>query len=101
MNAYGWYSMRWVSNHSSHPGGRILILWKDNIVHLDVTFFFSQLIQCIVTINGLKLEISTMYGFSDEVGHITLWNDIRRLHNYVISPWIIIGDFNAIWFVER
>lgn len=100
MNNQGWSGMCWISNHSNHPGGQIIILWKDNSIHIGVTFS-SQLIHYIVSVNEFKLELSAVYGFNDEASRQALWDEIRRIHVSIASPWIIIGDFNVVCFVDE
>lgn len=101
MNVHGWSVMKWYSNHVNHPSGRILLLWDDNQVVLNVVYSSHQLVHCIVTVYGFKMEISAIYEFNDEAGRRTLWDDIRRLHSSISCPWLLMGDFNAIPFQDE
>lgn len=97
MNSFGWPGSSWISNHSSHLGGCLVFLWRDDIGQLNVIFSSSQLLHCIVTTNDTKWEISSIYGFNDEDGRRTIWEDIGKLHLYVSFTWLLVRDFNNVW----
>lgn len=58
---------------SDHPGGRLILLWDEYVVKVDVLFSSAQLIHCQVSFNdGFYLEMFVVYGFNDDDGKIQL-----------------------------
>lgn len=40
--------------------------------------------------------MTAVYGFNDPDGRTSLWNSISSVSRCINSPWIVLGDFNAI-----
>ena len=91
-----WSGFDILSNASSAPSGRILVIWNTHAVSLTKTIETEQFIQMEGTSlsDSSKLILSVVYA-ANEVGlRRQLWDDLLRAQPSL--PWIIIGDFNCI-----
>ena len=59
------------NNFQLNPNGRILILWKDDKVSLEIIEKTDQVIHCLVTCktSSIKIHLSFVYAFNIVVGH--------------------------------
>ncbi|PSS19303.1 Endonuclease, partial [Actinidia chinensis var. chinensis] len=91
----GW---RMESNFSHHPNGRILLVWKEDLVQLDIIQTTDQAIHCLATCksSNVSFYISFIYAFNTPVGRRPLWHNLRRLSYTSQNPWILLGDFNNV-----
>ena len=89
------------NNFSHHPNGRIMIIWKEDLVHLDIAQTTDQVIHCLATCksSGITFSISFVYAFNALVGRRPLWDNLRRFSSSHIL-WILLGDFNNVLSAE-
>ncbi|KAH1130005.1 hypothetical protein J1N35_001383, partial [Gossypium stocksii] len=75
----------------------IWIGWKDSI-HLEVVRSHPQFILTLVwQIPSVHpILIAFVYGSPNKQMRQVLWNDLRSSIQYGQTPWMAIGDFNAI-----
>ena len=85
-------------NFQLNPNGRILILWKEDKVNMDIIEKTDQVIHCLATCksSSIKFHISFVYAFNSIVGRRPLWDNLRRFNSSVELPWILLGDFNNV-----
>lgn len=85
-----------VSNHPSTTMGRLLICWNPSVFHVQVLCQSSQYVHCkVLTCDGKYSFVATfIYGANSHLKRQQLWADLHHL--YVVTPWVILGDFNAI-----
>ncbi|GFZ02339.1 hypothetical protein Acr_15g0009470 [Actinidia rufa] len=91
----GW---RVANNFSHHPNGRILILWKEELVQLNIIETTDQVIHYLETckISNVSFYISYVYAFNTAVGRRPLWHNLRRFNSLFQNSWILLGDFNNV-----
>ncbi|GFS29381.1 granulin repeat cysteine protease family protein [Actinidia rufa] len=67
-------------NFSHHPNGRIMIIWKEDLVHLEIEEVSDQIIHCLVTCksSATTFYISFVYAFNSIAGRRPLWDSLRR-----------------------
>ncbi|PSR91221.1 Endonuclease/exonuclease/phosphatase protein [Actinidia chinensis var. chinensis] len=91
----GW---KMVDNFNHHPNGRILVIWKEELVTLVILETSDQAIHCQATCksSGLTFLITFVYAFNTTVGRRSLWENLRRFNSIHHHPWILLGDFNNV-----
>ena len=64
---------------------------------MDTRHCSSQIINVDVNpLNGDNLSCSFVYGASDKKGREDLFNKLESIKNNIVSPWLLMGDFNCI-----
>ncbi|GFY92846.1 hypothetical protein Acr_08g0012420 [Actinidia rufa] len=88
-------------NFSHHPNGRIMIIWKEDLVHLEIEEVSDQIIHCLVTCksSATTFYISFVYAFNSIAGRRPLWDSLRRYNSQ--TPWMLLGDFNNVLSPEE
>ncbi|XP_062113080.1 uncharacterized protein LOC133824229 [Humulus lupulus] len=86
----------WEFYSSEAVEGRILVIWRSNLVQLAVLQESDQFLHCQVRLsNKTDLCLTFVYGSNSLEIRKILWNDLSHL----ICPskaWMILGDFNAV-----
>ncbi|GFY92706.1 pyruvate decarboxylase-2 [Actinidia rufa] len=82
----------------NNPNGRILIIWKEDKVALEILESSDQTIHCLATSKSSsnKFCISFIYAFNTIVGRRPLWENLRRFSSSIEMPWLLLGDFNNV-----
>ncbi|KAF7849562.1 hypothetical protein BT93_L0631 [Corymbia citriodora subsp. variegata] len=91
---------QWLANYEFLAKGRIWIDWNPILVDFSSHFVSSQMIHGLARIlhTGSTLHLSAIYGDHTFTARRPLWTDLIRLSTTLLdSPWIVGGDFNAIW----
>ena len=85
-------------NFASHNAGRILILWKQDKIHLSVLESNAQLIHCAIDCKttAKRLQVSFIYGLHSIMARRSLWMNLNSINANMNCPWLLIGDFNSI-----
>ena len=88
-----------LTNYSSHPNGRIWVLWNPTI--LDVTLLFSSdqviHVQVLDMQNQTSFRVSFLYGHNDYIPRRELWASLKLFPTTTSSsPWMVLGDFNVV-----
>ncbi|XP_028206366.1 uncharacterized protein LOC114389839 [Glycine soja] len=85
-------------NFASHNAGRILILWKQDKIHLSVLESNAQLIHCAIDCKttAKRLQVSFIYGLHSIMARRSLWINLNSINANMNCPWLLIGDFNSI-----
>ncbi|GFZ13032.1 hypothetical protein Acr_23g0014170 [Actinidia rufa] len=93
----------WQTTSSHHPNGRILIVWKEDLVQLDIVQTTEQAIHCLATCksSAVTFYISFIYAFNTPMGRRPLWHNLRRFRYASQNPWILLGDFNNVLSTEE
>ncbi|XP_074305552.1 uncharacterized protein LOC141640770 [Silene latifolia] len=86
------------TNHQSHKGGRIWVLWNPQALTLDVQHISTQTVHTRVTDRGRNLTywVTFVYGFNKAVDRKVLWSTLENYHKVTPGAWLIGGDFNNI-----
>ncbi|KAL5133281.1 hypothetical protein HKD37_03G006639 [Glycine soja] len=85
-------------NFASHNAGRILILWKQDKIHLSVLESNAQLIHCAIDCKTTvkRLQVSFIYVIHSIMARRSLWINLNSINANMNCPWLLIGDFNSI-----
>ena len=91
----GW---RVENNFNQHPNGRILIIWKEDVMHLEIEEETNQAIHCLATCKSsdTSFSISFVYAYNTIVGRRPLWENLRKYNSNSRNPWILLGDFHNV-----
>ncbi|XP_062088962.1 uncharacterized protein LOC133795529 [Humulus lupulus] len=86
-----WYSSELVE-------GRILLVWRDGIVQVNIIQDMDQLVHCEVRIKGTihHTFVSFVYGRNSLEERKELWSHLT-CPQASVEPWLVVGDFNAIF----
>ncbi|XP_058211571.1 uncharacterized protein LOC131323743 [Rhododendron vialii] len=87
-----------VNNYLQAPLGRILVCWDPNVIQVQVLDRSDQFLHCEVhpKCEGGPFLATFVYGGNSYLSRQTLWSSLQQLNSS--SPWIVLGDFNAIRF---
>ncbi|XP_062080858.1 uncharacterized protein LOC133785653 [Humulus lupulus] len=94
MNFFvGW---KWYS--SEVVEGRILLVWREDIVQVNIIHVMDQLVHCEVRIKGSMNQtlLSFVYGRNTLEERKLLWPHLL-CPKASAAPWLVVGDFNAIF----
>jgi hypothetical protein len=83
-------------------GGRILLLWKEEKVDLNIINIDAQTINVsiICKISSLYYLTSFVYGLYSIANRKTLWESVLSFGGNTSLPWLILGDFNSITYPD-
>lgn len=98
---HGWGYFLWFSNHNSHPGGQIFLLWDLEVANVNILISTAQLVHFELVIHNVPFLMSVVYGFNDIDGRATLWRDLYVVSCNMQCPWVVMGDFNAIRVLDE
>ncbi|XP_074288508.1 uncharacterized protein LOC141613665 [Silene latifolia] len=86
------------TNCSWHKGGRIWVFWKPNLFDLQFLSYGAQHIHMYVhsRVDNKKFYLTMIYAFNDLNERIALWNFLKLQSQTCVSPWLWMGDFNAV-----
>ncbi|KAF8038462.1 hypothetical protein BT93_B1105 [Corymbia citriodora subsp. variegata] len=93
----GWH---WLANYDFSVRARIWIGWNPTFVDFSIIFVSSPMIHGMIKVlsSGATLHYSAIYGEHTFIARRPLWMDLVQLSSSLSdSPWIVGGDFNAIW----
>lgn len=84
-------------NYLMSSQGRIWVMYDAKVVTLMVVGKSSQYIHCKVTWGEVIFFWTCVYGSYDFGERRELWRDLTRIGSMLRDPWLIQGDFNAIY----
>ncbi|KAK8538856.1 hypothetical protein V6N12_034563 [Hibiscus sabdariffa] len=83
--------------------GGVLVVWgrgcftmKESYIGGSFVWLSGRWVQ-----EAWSCEMLGLYAPCNAEGHVTLWNDIRRILQAGGRPWCIIGDFNVVRTIEE
>ncbi|XP_062085698.1 uncharacterized protein LOC133791797 [Humulus lupulus] len=78
--------------------GRLLLIWQQNLVSVEVLKETDQLLH--VCVKGLRTNklfcVTFVYGRNSIEERVPLWSDLSGLW-FPATPWLLAGDFNAVF----
>ncbi|XP_062075058.1 uncharacterized protein LOC133779074 [Humulus lupulus] len=91
----------WEFYNSLIVEGRLLIIWRKSFVRVLVIVESAQHVHCVVKMAGQvnAFCLTFVYGFNDIEDRKILWKNLVQL-NFPVSPWLILGDFNSVFYVD-
>lgn len=92
---------KWLTNIHFSPKGRIWVGWNPSLISLEVLEIHEQFIHCLVKSLDwtVQIYVTFVYGLNALEGRHALWKDTQKL-SVGNTPWICLGDFNAILSTE-
>ncbi|XP_062085858.1 uncharacterized protein LOC133791965 [Humulus lupulus] len=81
--------------------GHILLIWKDSLVNIAVIQESDQFLHSRVKNFGRNQEfcLTIVYDSNSLEARRSLWLNLANLQ-FLIKPWIILGDFNVVFDVD-
>jgi len=81
----------------SHSGG-IVVLWRDNSVHVSVLLQQPRVIHMLIydPVLAQTSVVSSTYAPVQISQKAPFWEHLLELNNVIDSPWCLIGDFNEL-----
>ncbi|XP_075108980.1 uncharacterized protein LOC142180803 [Nicotiana tabacum] len=91
-----------ISNISLNNKGRIWLLWDPKVAIVKEINMHSQYIQAEIkcATNAMTYHFIAVYGLHIVQDRKELWRKLREIENKQQEPWLVMGDFNAIFEVE-
>ncbi|XP_074266559.1 uncharacterized protein LOC141589836 [Silene latifolia] len=86
------------TNHQSHKGGRIWMLWNPKAYQVDIQHVSSQTIHARLTdrVRQREFWITFVYGFNKAADRKNLWTSLKFYQQQLTGAWLIGGDFNNV-----
>jgi hypothetical protein len=88
-----------LSNVNSSPSCRVMVGWDPAIFCISCLHSSDQWVTCDVTTlaTNTAFRVTFVYGLNTPAGRELLWTYMKhQAPLFSSSPWIILGDFNAI-----
>ena len=91
-----------VSDTIGFAGG-IWMLWRSDLVQVDVLASTEQEIHTLIRVRSQTLSwlISAIYASPRFEERCILWNNLRMLANMHDLPWALMGGFNEVLFDDE
>ncbi|XP_074306148.1 uncharacterized protein LOC141641382 [Silene latifolia] len=88
-----------VTNIDYHHGGRIWLLWKANMVSVDILEMTAQYIHTKVKdkINGRCFYATFVYGFNKIEERVPLWNDLIRIQ---VQDLVLFWGISIMFYLK-
>ncbi|XP_074277174.1 uncharacterized protein LOC141600819 [Silene latifolia] len=86
------------TNCSWHKGGRIWVFWKPDLFDLQFLSYDAQYIHMHVhsRVDNKRFYLTMIYAFNNLNDRIALWSFLKLQSQTCVSPWLWLGDFNAV-----
>ena len=85
------------TNNAWLDRGRIIIAWDPLVFTVDIRMCTSQLIHCFIqTQQKTEFCMTCVYAFNEDSRRIDLWRDLECLAQNMVTPWLVVGDFNDV-----
>ncbi|KZV47116.1 hypothetical protein F511_21072 [Dorcoceras hygrometricum] len=90
--------MSFIHNFSCNGNGRILLLWKNSTVKIELIGMDEQILHVSVCClaSGFNFVLSSVYGLHTIVHRRPLWENLKSFGQNLDLPWLLIGDFNNV-----
>lgn len=91
---------RWgmITNYQHSTNGRICVAWDPSIYRVTTIASTSQTIHCTIEeiVGNLSCDCNIVYGFNSIELRKPLWEELRKLTQYINKLWLVCGDFNVV-----
>ncbi|XP_074278687.1 uncharacterized protein LOC141602283 [Silene latifolia] len=92
-----------IDNNNVKDKGRIWVLWDPDV--FSVTPLQSDLQVVHVAVKHLGTDFSwccsIVYGCNKDANRAQLWNSLKHMKHMVTGPWLVMGDFNNVLYVDE
>lgn len=77
---------------------RIVILWKENLVEVNVVQKDAQFLHCYIKQKGSQFcgFITFIYASNNGSERQQLWQQLQHISEHMTEPWLLVGDFNVV-----
>ena len=91
-------SWQYTHNFTTHGAGRILLLWNQNKVDVEILDVAAQYLHARLRckVSSVQFHATFLYGFHSIVNRRCLWENLENLSPDRDTPWILLGDFNGV-----
>ncbi|XP_077228463.1 uncharacterized protein LOC143861421 [Tasmannia lanceolata] len=85
-------------NYSCVLKGRIWILWDSAKIKVKIIEESSQHIHCEVEViqSGMLFRMTAVYAHNYYISRRDQWSKLELIASVNQTPWIVLGDFNAV-----
>ncbi|XP_074315611.1 uncharacterized protein LOC141651816 [Silene latifolia] len=94
---------RIIDNNNVKDKGRIWVLWDPDV--FSVTLLQSDLQVVHMAVKHLGTDFSwccsIVYGCNKDADRAQLWNSLNHMKHMVTGPWLVMGDFNNVMYVDE
>ncbi|XP_070002870.1 uncharacterized protein [Nicotiana sylvestris] len=98
------FSREWkvYSDETINERGWIWILWKEQLVQVNIILFSDQLVHCKVKDKSTQntFDITFVYGKNTIAERRNLWGQLRQIQSNIQEAWLLTGDFNNMLSVD-
>ncbi|KAJ4839856.1 hypothetical protein Tsubulata_030162 [Turnera subulata] len=91
--------LRFPNSHRAEArgyAGGIWVLWDAGRTKVSIVHSHTQFIHFTVDTEKGLVEFTAVYASPQEKWRRYLWDNLEVLARHILSPWFLIGDFNAI-----
>ena len=90
-----------VHNYNHNSSGRIWVLWNSEVLDVSMVFTSDQYIHlsAVIIEKQIRFQATFIYGHNTAPKRLPLWNDLLSLRRSL--PWILLGDFNVVRFMNE
>ncbi|XP_060200824.1 uncharacterized protein LOC132629104 [Lycium barbarum] len=91
-----------ITNLDAHYNGRIWITWRPDYYRLVPVSITAQVVTCEVLYIPMQLKfvLSFVYAFNTKEERKTLWESLVEHSENCTLPWMILGDFNSVLYMD-
>ena len=78
------------------------MIWDDNWYEVKKITSSSQMLHCQVNerSKGYQFSLSKVYGLNTAEQRKSMWKEMETLAKGITQPWLVVGDFNAIFYAK-
>ncbi|KAH7665893.1 Exodeoxyribonuclease III protein [Dioscorea alata] len=94
---------KYVYSPEKGSAGGIILGWNSAMLSGNIVFVgeFSVTADFCSLIDKFQWRCTTVYGPNASSRKLDFWEEIRKCENVGHAPWVICGDFNAIFDKEE
>lgn len=98
-----WPSWNQVDNCGNGAKCRIIVGWNPNIWDLKVVDKGTQFITCdILSLDKqAHMFVTYVYGANVLQNRRRVWDHLAHFSNSLNVPWVVLGDFNNIRYIQE
>lgn len=88
-------------NYEHHNNGRIWLVWNPEKLKIATLEKSEQLIHNeVYDKQGKSHHLTIVYVHNQLANKRKLWEELIKIKEDIIGPWLVIGDFNNILKIE-
>ncbi|XP_062089705.1 uncharacterized protein LOC133796247 [Humulus lupulus] len=97
----GSYLDGWTYYKGTKSEGRILLIWKSNLLTVEILQESDQYVHTFIKelVSVREYCVTFVYGRNTILERVQLWQDLSCL-SFPAKPWLLAGDFNSVFEVD-